>query len=167
MNIAIRRMAAEDVPLIVGIENRWSFLSKWREEGYRAVMCNPRVYTCLVAEDLKPETSDRPVVVGLSVLAQLIDHCELCNLVVSPEYLSKGIGYQLLQQCLEAARYFQIPRMLLEVRQSNVRAIEFYKTNRFRIMSERKNYYLNPRENAWVMERPVDRAGQGNPESDR
>jgi ribosomal protein S18 acetylase RimI-like enzyme len=54
------------------------------------------------------------------------------------------------------AQYFKINRMLLEVRQSNHRAIEFYKRNGFHIISERKNYYLNPNENAWVMERTVE-----------
>lgn len=158
MKIAIRRMEPGDVPQLVGIENRWPFLSKWGEEGYRAVMRDPRVYTPLVAEDLDSGTSQHPVIAGLAVLAQLIDHCELCNLVVAPEYLSKRIGYLLLQQCVEAARYFQTPRMLLEVRQSNQRAINFYQRNGFRIVTERKNYYLSPKENAWVMERNVGKS---------
>ena len=155
MKIAIRRMELVDLPQVVAIENRWSYLSKWGEAGYRAVMSDPRVYTCLVAEDT--DTLSQPTTIaGLGVVAQLIDDCELCNLVVLPEYLSKRVGYSLLQACVEVAQYFKITRMLLEVRQSNHHAIEFYKRNRFRIISERKNYYLNPSENAWVMERTVD-----------
>jgi ribosomal-protein-alanine N-acetyltransferase len=155
MKIAIRRMELVDLPQVVAIENRWSYLSKWGEAGYRAVMSDPRIYTCLVAEDT--DTVSQPsTIAGLGVVAQLIDDCELCNLVVLPEYLSKRVGYSLLQACVEVAQYFKITRMLLEVRQSNHHAIEFYKRNGFRIISERKNYYLNPSENAWVMERPVD-----------
>jgi [ribosomal protein S18]-alanine N-acetyltransferase len=155
MKIAIRRMELGDLSQVVAIENCWSYLSKWGEAGYRAVMSDPRVYTCLVAEDA--ETSSRPgAIIGLAVVAQLIDDCELCNLVVLPEYLSKRVGYSLLQAAVEVAQYFRIPRMLLEVRQSNQHAIEFYKRNGFRIASERKNYYLNPSENAWVMERAVE-----------
>jgi ribosomal protein S18 acetylase RimI-like enzyme len=118
-------------------------------------MGDPRVYTCLVAEDTEslPGTE---AVVGLAVVANLIDDCELCNLVVLPDYVAKSVGYGLLQACVEVARHFKIPRMLLEVRQSNSRAIEFYKRNGFRITSERKNYYVNPNENAWVMERTVE-----------
>jgi [ribosomal protein S18]-alanine N-acetyltransferase len=155
MKIAIRRMELGDLSQVVAIENCWSFLSKWGEAGYRAVMSDPRVYTCLVAEDAA--TSSRSgAIVGMAVVAQLIDDCELCNLVVLPEYLSKRVGYSLLQASVEVAQYFRIPRMLLEVRQSNQHAIEFYKRNGFRIISERKNYYLNPSENAWVMERAVE-----------
>lgn len=155
MKIAIRRMELGDLSQVVTIENRWSYLSKWGEAGYRAVMSDPRVYTCLVAEDT--ETLSRPAAIaGLAVVAQLIDDCELCNLVVLPEYVSKRVGYLLLQACVEVAEYFRIPRMLLEVRQSNHHAIKFYERNGFRIISERKNYYLNPSENAWVMERALD-----------
>jgi ribosomal-protein-alanine N-acetyltransferase len=157
MKIGIRRMELVDLPQVVAIENRWSYLSKWGEAGYRAVMSDPRVYTCLVAEDT--DTLSQPTTIaGLGVVAQLMDDCELCNLVVLPEYLSKRVGYSLLQACVEVAQYFKITRMLLEVRQSNHHAIEFYKRNGFRIISERKNYYLNPSENAWVMERAVDAA---------
>ena len=65
-------------------------------------------------------------------------------------------GTRCYKHAVEVAQYFKIPRMLLEVRQSNQHAIEFYKRNGFRIISERKNYYLNPSENAWVMERSVE-----------
>ncbi len=153
MKVVVRRMEAEDVPQVVELENRWLYLSKWGGNGYLSVMRDPRVYTCLVAETGEP---DPPQIAGLAVLAQLLDHCELCNLIVLPEYLSKGVGYQLLQYCLEVARHFRIPRMLLEVRKSNQRAIDFYKRNEFRVISERKNYYASPREHAWVMERAVE-----------
>jgi ribosomal protein S18 acetylase RimI-like enzyme len=39
----------------------------------------------------------------------------------------------------------KITRMLLEVEQSNHHAIEFYKRNGFRIISERKNYLPKPK----------------------
>jgi [ribosomal protein S18]-alanine N-acetyltransferase len=155
MKVAIRRMKLEDLSEVVAIENCWPYLSKWGEAGYRAVMSDPRVYTCLVAEDTEAPSRPGPIV-GLAVVAQLIDDCELCNLVVRPQYLSKRVGYSLLQAAVEVAQYFKIPRMLLEVRPSNRRAIEFYTRNGFRIISERKNYYLNPSENAWVMERSVE-----------
>ena len=156
MKTNIRLMEEGDLPRVVAVENRWSYLSKWGEEGYRAVVRNPGIYTCLVAEVTQPEIStEPPVIVGVAVLGRLIDHSELCNIVVTPEYLSKKVGAQLLQQCMEICEYFRIPRMLLEVRQSNRRAIHFYEKNGFRVISQRKNYYLNPKEDAWVMERDL------------
>ena len=106
MKIAIRRMEVEDLSQVVAIENRWSYLSKWGEAGYRAVLSDPRVYTCLVAEDTEAASLPAPIA-GLAVVAQLIDDCELCNLVVLPEYVSKRVGYSLLQASVEVAQYFK------------------------------------------------------------
>lgn len=154
MNIIVRVMQVSDIPEVVSIENSWSFLSQWGEEGYQRVLRDSRIYACLVAEDLDPEgNQSRSALAGLAVLAVLIDFCELCNLVVQPAYLSKKVGYRLLRSCLEIARHEGIPKMFLEVRTSNLRAIEFYKANGFQVVSKRKNYYRNPTEDAWIMER--------------
>jgi ribosomal-protein-alanine acetyltransferase len=202
MKIEIRLMQGEDLPQIVAIEQSWTYLSKWGQEGYLAVLRDPRVYACLVAEDVEAEmsvvlrreagiglregpsdlhpsrtplplpgrgmapshqsshsqgnitdTPEKPSIVGFAVLALLIDHCELCNLVVRPAYISKKIGYLLLQQCFEVAQHCRIERIFLEVRQSNHRAIAFYERNGFRTTSQRKNYYRSPPEHAWIMER--------------
>jgi ribosomal-protein-alanine acetyltransferase len=188
MKIEIRFMRDEDLRQIVSIEESWDYLSKWGEEGYRAVLREGRIYASLVAEDMEApmspenpaqraetgsinatplqpprtpnevivESKDKCLIVGFAILAFLIDHCELCNLVVRPSYLSRKVGYLLLQQCFEAARQSGVERMFLEVRQSNRRAIDFYQRNKFRIASERKNYYRNPSEHAWVMERRLE-----------
>ena len=42
--------------------------------------------------------------------------------------------------------------MILEVRKSNDPAINFYLKFKFKISGERKNYYSNPIEDAYVME---------------
>jgi ribosomal-protein-alanine N-acetyltransferase len=154
MKIVIRTMQVSDLPQVVAIENSWSYLSKWGEEGYMRVLRDPRIYMCLVAEDLEAEgPQGHSLLAGLAVLALLIDFCELCNLVVEPSYISKKVGYRLLRNCFEISQHQGISRMFLEVRASNVRAIAFYKANGFKIISQRRNYYRNPTEDAWVMER--------------
>ena len=156
MRTNIRLMEEDDLAQVVAVENQWSYLSKWGEEGYHAVLRNPGIYTCLVAEVTQSEIpAELPIIAGMAVLARLIDHSELCNIVVTPEYLSNKVGARLLQKCVEVCEYFKIPRMLLEVRQSNQRAIHFYEKNGFRVISQRKNYYLSPKEDAWVMERDL------------
>jgi ribosomal protein S18 acetylase RimI-like enzyme len=108
MKIVIRRMELGDLSQVVAIENCWSYLSKWGEAGYRAVMSDPRVYTCLVAEDAA--TSSRPgAIVGMAVVAQLIDDCELCNLVVLPEYVSKHVGSGCCKHALKWPSILKFP----------------------------------------------------------
>lgn len=156
MKIEIRLMQTDDLPRVIAIEESWPYLSKWGEAGYRTVLSNPRIYTCLVAEDTNADSPHPdPVIVGFAILALLIDHCELCNLVVPPEYISKKVGYFLLQQCIEVSQHLGMSRIFLEVRQSNLRAIHFYEKNGFQITSQRKDYYRDPPEHAWVMERKI------------
>jgi ribosomal protein S18 acetylase RimI-like enzyme len=207
MKIEIRLMQGEDLPQILEIEQSWDYLSKWGQEGYSAVLRNPRVYACFVAEDVEAairvensllrkengvdvcreshrseptpsplpgrriapshqpsrsqgiifDAPEEPLVAGFAILALLIDRCELCNLVVRPAYLSKKVGFSLLQECFEVAQHCGIEQAFLEVRQSNRRAIEFYEGNGFQITSQRNNYYRNPPEHAWIMERRLEK----------
>ena len=156
MKVEIRWMVEVDVARVVAIENYWDYLSKWGEEGYLRVLREPYLYCPLVAEvESSGRTSpgETGALAGVAVLALMIDHGELCNLIVPPQYLGKRVGQQLLAQCLEVARQRQLPRIFLEVRHSNSRAIRFYRRNGFQIVSRRRNYYRDPLEDAWVMER--------------
>ena len=158
--VSVRPMQEEDIPGIIALENSWDYLSKWGEQGYRAALANPILYYCFVAEEEGipiPEGS-APELAGLAILAQLFDHSEICNIVVAHQYLSKGVGQELIQTCIRLSEKMGLSPMLLEVRQSNERAIRFYEKNGFHKIAERKDYYTDPRENAWVMERTIQAA---------
>ena len=158
IKIKVRLMVDSDVAQVVNVENCWDYLSKWGEEGYRNVLRYPYVYHALVAEDRRPGPMtelETPSVVGVAVLALLVNHGELCNLIVPPQYLGKKVGQLLLGQCLEVAQKRALRRICLEVRHSNCRAIRFYERNGFQIISSRSNYYRDPLEDAWLMERQV------------
>ncbi len=160
MKVEIRRMVEADVARVVAIENCWDYLSKWGEEGYLQVLGKPFLFCPLVAEvESAGRASPREpgTLAGAAVLALLVDHGELCNLMVPPRYLGTRVGRQLLAQCLEVARQRQLTRIFLEVRHSNQRAIRFYRRNGFEIVSRRGNYYRDPPEDAWVMEREAPR----------
>jgi ribosomal-protein-alanine acetyltransferase len=175
MNIQLRLMEEADLTGVVAIENRWSYLSKWGWAGFRSVLQNPWLYFNLVAEDLdyvgptacqpaegeNPEDSSikarpaSPFLAGFAVLSMNPDHCELCDLVVLPEYLSLGVGQTLLNRCLDICRERKAAALFLEVRHSNQRAIHFYQKNGLQILSCRKAYYNNPAEDAWVMKKAL------------
>ncbi len=159
MEVNVRFMLESDIPQVIAIENCWDYLSKWGKEGYVKVLQNSYIYYSLVAETRRhsklPSSVSGTKIIGLAVLAFLFDHGDLCNLVVSPKYLGKGIGQELLSKCLEIAKQGNLNRILLEVRHSNHRAVRFYQRNDFRISANRKNYYSQPSEDAWVMERSI------------
>jgi len=159
--VSVRPMQKEDIPGIIALENSWDYLSKWGEQGYRAALANPIIYYCYVAEEEGVAVPEGPAheLAGLAIFAQLFDHSEICNIVVARQYLSKGVGQELIQACIRLSEKMSLSPMLLEVRQSNERAIRFYEKNGFHKIAERKDYYTDPRENAWVMERTIQAAG--------
>jgi ribosomal-protein-alanine acetyltransferase len=174
MNISLRMMQESDLPAVVAIENRWTYLSKWGIPGFHSALNHPQTYQCLVAEvfhsadskdRIKPEIvetgkSGNPLLAGFAVLGLMTDHAELCDIVVPPEFLAQGVGQALLDQCIRLTLEREIPVLFLEVRQSNQRAIRFYQKNGFEIISSRKNYYANPHEDAWIMQKKWARLNQ-------
>jgi ribosomal-protein-alanine acetyltransferase len=165
MRFSLRMMQETDLSAVVAIENSWSYLSKWGIPGFHSALAHPHTYCCLVAEIIpaletpdekkikfpEPSNSALPVLAGFAVLGLMPDHAELCDIVVSPEFLAQGVGQALLNHCFDLTLERQLPVLFLEVRQSNQRAIRFYKKNGFEIISTRKHYYVNPSEDAWVM----------------
>ncbi len=75
---------------------------------------------------------------------------EILNIAVRPSFQYKGIGQMIFDEILCELEYKNISEIWLEVRKSNAGAINFYRKNKFKMQFERKNYYTNPTENAFV-----------------
>jgi len=73
--------------------------------------------------------------------------CEVLNLAVAPEQRGHGVARNLLEAFLGG--YSGVT--YLEVRESNGRARNFYKSMGFQEVNRRENYYLSPMEAAIVM----------------
>ena len=80
---------------------------------------------------------------------------EVDNLVVHPDRRGQRIGRRLLASAIEESKRRNASRVVLEVRKSNAGAIRFYDEFQFQVIGERKNYYSNPIEDAYVMEHRV------------
>jgi ribosomal-protein-alanine N-acetyltransferase len=76
---------------------------------------------------------------------------ELENIAVLPQFRSRGLGRELLNDLLAAARQQGAERIFLEVRESNDAAIRLYQATGFQLLSRRHAYYLNPPEDALIM----------------
>lgn len=86
---------------------------------------------------------------GIMVIA---DEAELLNIAVAEEYSRMGIADELMLQLTKTAKMQQTYRILLEVRESNIAAQRLYQKHGFQKIGERKDYYSNPKENAFIME---------------
>jgi ribosomal-protein-alanine N-acetyltransferase len=102
------------------------------------------------------ETSSK----GFGLLG-LIKKGHIVSIAVLPEYQRKGIGTALI---LEAARNLSLYRAqecFLEVRVSNLTAVNMYKQLRFRILRRMRRYYADG-EDAYVMGKELQRKSQDN-----
>jgi len=82
---------------------------------------------------------------GIIVYDLVYDRIEIEYIVVDSDYRRKGIATKLLKEIEKN----DIKNITLEVKESNLIAINFYKKNGFRIEAIRKNYYGN--ENGYLM----------------
>ena len=88
-------------------------------------------------------------VCGYLIILDSIDVYEILAIATIEEYRNKGIAQKLLNK-------IKIKNIFLEVRESNQTAINFYKKNKFKEISIRKNYYSKPNENAIIMKLEVN-----------
>lgn len=80
-----------------------------------------------------------------------IAEIEIYNIGVASNYQRNGIGKRLLSGLIEAAAQYSRTTIWLEVRESNAKAIDFYKANGFDAVFKRKNFYTHPPEDAVIM----------------
>lgn len=77
---------------------------------------------------------------------------DILNIVVEPKYEKQGIGTKLINHIIKNKDQ-NATKIMLEVREDNLKAINFYQKNNFKIISKRKKYYQNI--DALIMERNI------------
>lgn len=150
-NCYLARLTVEDVPELQPLEDEVN-LAFWGKDNYRRFLEEyPEYFGCKAVI-----TSDgKDTLAGFFLARAIYDSLEILKLGVSPEYQRRGIGSELMQTaCAEGLRR-GCSRCFLEVRKSNQTAIQFYYSHNFRIAGTRLNYYTDPVEDAWIMERAL------------
>ena len=80
------------------------------------------------------------IIKGVLVYSLIYDRVEIDYIIVDEKYRNHGIATKLLNYVIENNN---ISNITLEVRESNVIAINFYEKNGFKKAALRKNYYKN------------------------
>ncbi len=94
--------------------------------------------------------------VGLSNfgLGGFIKKGHIVSIAVLPQYRRRGIGYALVSKAMEGMRFYDVKQCFLEVRVSNLPAINLYKKLGFKISKIIRGYYSDG-ENAYLMTREL------------
>ncbi len=90
-------------------------------------------------------------VVGYIGVQNIISEGYITNVAVSKKHRGNGVGALLVKKALEHCQEQNFEFLSLEVRASNTPAISLYTKLGFETVGERKNFYQNPTENAYIM----------------
>ena len=153
LDARIRKARKGDIDRIIDIERSWHHLSHWSIDSYYRLLNDDSFTSSFVAE-IEGENG-RPNIVGFVIFHVAADVSEIYNIAVENGYARSGIGQQLMTATIHESARRKATKVVLEVRKSNNPAINFYLKFNFRIAGERKNYYSNPVEDAYVMDLEV------------
>src|SRR6266852_4725958 len=147
MPVVIRSAAVDDVPAILAIERQAPSAAHWTAEQYKKLVGSGVV---LVAEEAGS-------LCGFISAKAVAGEWEIENVVVSAEFLRRGIADELLRQLIQRAQNEAASTILLEVRESNLPARRLYERRGFRDVGRRRAYYSDPVEDAILYALPFDR----------
>ncbi|HEV7700661.1 MAG TPA: ribosomal protein S18-alanine N-acetyltransferase [Pyrinomonadaceae bacterium] len=126
-------------------------LSPWSAQSYFEEIKNPRSIMLRLVSD---ENHTLGFVVGRLVAGGDIDvsvDAEIYNIAITTAHQRYGYGQLMLDRFLRECNDKAVENVYLEVRESNAKAISFYRKNGFEQVQTRPNFYNDPREHALLM----------------
>ena len=138
-------MDAKDLPEVLAIE-RASFPNPWHEITFRGELLNEGVSFPIVAVNWVQKS-----VIGYIIYWKIKDEIQINNIAVHPDFRHQGVGEAMMRALLEKAREEGVVFISLEVRSSNKAARKLYAKLGFNFLGIRKDYYINPPEDALVL----------------
>jgi ribosomal-protein-alanine N-acetyltransferase len=144
----ISDLTAEDLLELEDLECV-THLSFWGAENYARFLQQPEYF----ARKSVAKTAAGMRLLGFFLGRSVLENMELLKIGVYPQFQGQGIGACLLAAAFGEGIRRNCLRCFLEVRKSNAAAIRFYLNHEFKMAGERINYYTEPVEDAWIMER--------------
>lgn len=150
----VSEMTAADIPAVLRIAEETN-ISRWTADSYLSEIKNENSVALSIRyrDELAGFLVARLIILETSSIQ--LREAEILNIAVSKLFQRKGFGQKLAEEFFRIAARKQISEIWLEVRKSNLQAIDFYKRNGFLPRNERENYYSNPLENASVMKKTL------------
>lgn len=134
---SFRPATPEDLPELVKIEET-SHPAPWSLQNFQAELEKPFSHVLVLTDD---ETD--AIIAGYAVFWLINEECQILNLAVDTPFRRKGLGKLILQQIVRQAERHKMKQITLEVRKSNMPAIQLYQNNHFLTTHVRKEFYSN------------------------
>lgn len=138
----IRRMIDQDLDIVVELEQQL-FPDPWSRKSFEYDLHhNPYSLPLILVDNEK--------IIGYAIAWRIYEEFHIANIAVHPDFQGRKIGTYFLGELLKMHK--DCSYAILEVRESNVRAIHLYKRFGFRTIMKRIRYYRNG-ETALVMQK--------------
>ena len=138
----IRFMRLKDVDQVAGIEEA-TFARPWSRESFRQELTRNAVARYLVADE-------DGQILGYAGAWVILDESHITNIAVREDARGRGLG-KLTADLLQILSNLGASYATLEVRVSNIRAQNLYKSMGFVSVGKRKRYYEDNNEDAFLM----------------
>jgi len=138
----IRRMTEKDLDVVTKLERRL-FPDPWSRSSFEFEI-HQNIYSFPMVLEQKGQ------IIGYAIIWKIYEEFHIANLAIHPDFQGRKLGSYFLDQILKMkgdCRY-----ALLEVRESNKRAIHLYEKFGFKTIMKRPKYYRNG-ETALVMQK--------------
>jgi ribosomal-protein-alanine N-acetyltransferase len=155
-------MTTADLDAVLAIESV-SHIHPWTQgnfsdslaAGHWAYCVRPQLENAIKGSYLDPE-----ILWAYCILFPAVDELHLLNITVSPKLRRLGIGVKMMHAIEGVAAQQKMSRIILEVRPSNIHALQLYQTLGYDQIGTRKNYYpvdaiSGLREDAWIFAKSI------------
>jgi ribosomal-protein-alanine N-acetyltransferase len=147
-NYRIQDMKVMHLLSVLEIEQE-SFHTPWPYGAFLEDISSEKAITLVVLDE--DSLSSNPHVLGYGIAWVIFDELHIGNIAIRKRLRRKGIGERLVGELLSRGEERGIKLATLEVRISNVPAVQLYKKIGFHEVAIRKGYYQPDGEDALVM----------------
>ena len=155
-------MQTADLDAVLAIEVV-SHLHPWTKGNFSDSLTAGHWAYCIrpqVDQSIKGSYLDPAVLWAYCILFPAVDELHLINITVSPKLRKLGLASRMMAAIEGVAAQQNMPRIILEVRPSNIAAVTMYQKLGYEQIGIRKNYYpadpqLGSREDALVMAKSI------------
>jgi ribosomal-protein-alanine N-acetyltransferase len=155
-------MQTADLESVLEIESV-SHIHPWTRGNFTDSLTAGHWAYCIrpqVDEAIKGSYLDPAILWAYCILFPAVDELHLLNITVSPKLRKLGLGSRMMAAIEGVAAQQNFPRIILEVRPSNLAALALYENLGYAEIGLRKNYYpadsqTGSREDAIVMAKSI------------
>ncbi len=148
-NLHPKIMTKEDLDEVISLEKKMQ-LFLWTKKSFSDSLLDP-TYDSFVLRN------NNGILIGFSVAMKTSNLTNLLTIAIEPHYQRKNLGTLLLSWCEKQAKIKKTSGVFLEVRESNKKAISFYKKHGYSHIDTRKEYFSctsdDLRENIFIMQK--------------